>query len=275
MSSSDLPSPLPFVLPLIVLLAAGSFEPRIPGFLPESIEAEGGVSPGSGEINSQDSGPAPDDAAVNESYFREKKGEAARKHTIVYGLKILLVAGLIAGFFPVYRKYLPSGWGWASVVTGAFGVIVWILLCNLKLENYLWTAVGLEGQVSRHSINPFAAFDSELSRNVFLAIRFFGLVVVVPVAEELFLRGFLMRYFESTQWWEVGFTRLGLRAMLVAPLYGAVTHPGEIIAAVVWFSLITWLVSRSGRFLDAVIAHATTNLLLGIYICVYGEWHLW
>jgi uncharacterized protein len=275
MNSSDSPSPLPFVLPLIVLLVAGSFEPRIPDFAGEHARSGAGAPAGSAENAAENSGQDLTDSEINERYFRQKRADAARNHAIAYGLKILLVTGLLVSFRPVYRRYLPPGWGPASLLVGAVGVVVWVLLCKLQLESYFWKAVGMDTQVARPSINPFAVFEDDSIRFVFLALRFFGLVAVVPVAEELFLRGFLTRYFQSHEWWTAGFSRIGLRAALVAPVYGALTHPAEIIAAITWFAMITWLVSRSGRFLDAVIAHATTNLLLGIYICAFGEWHLW
>ena len=49
----------------------------------------------------------------------------------------------------------------------------------------------------------------------------------------------------------------------------------EALAAIAWFSLVTWLVNRTGKFWDAVVAHAVTNLLLGIYVCTYSQWQLW
>ena len=57
--------------------------------------------------------------------------------------------------------------------------------------------------------SPAAARDSIRSSNSrtrpnwmwqFLAIRFFGLVVVVPIVEEFFVRGFLIRYVDDPDW---------------------------------------------------------------------------
>jgi hypothetical protein len=48
-----------------------------------------------------------------------------------------------------------------------------------------------------------------------------------------------------------------------------------MFAAVVWFSLVTWLMIRTGNIWDCVAAHAVTNLLLGIYVLVSHDWHLW
>jgi hypothetical protein len=52
-------------------------------------------------------------------------------------------------------------------------------------------------------------------------------------------------------------------------------HPGELLAAGVWFSLVTLLMVRTKNIWDCVAAHAVTNLLLGIYVVTYGQWQLW
>ncbi|GAG26790.1 unnamed protein product [marine sediment metagenome] len=154
-------------------------------------------------------------------------------------------------------------------------MVAWIAACELGIEPAVLAWMSASETVARSQFNPFSEIPAEGLRATFLAIRFAGLVLVVPVCEELFLRGFVMRYVQSPQWWTVSLSQLGVRALIVAPVYGALTHPGEAVAAVVWFSLITWLVARTGRFWDAVVAHGITNLLLGLYVCVFGQWHLW
>ena len=51
-------------------------------------------------------------------------------------------------------------------------------------------------------------------------------------------------------------------------------HPGELLAAFVWFSMVTWLMVRTRNIWDCVVAHAVTNLLLGIYVVTTGNWQL-
>jgi uncharacterized protein len=49
------------------------------------------------------------------------------------------------------------------------------------------------------------------------------------------------------------------------------SHP-ELLAAAVWFSMITWLMVRTRNIWDCVTAHAITNLILGVYVVVSGDW---
>ena len=51
-------------------------------------------------------------------------------------------------------------------------------------------------------------------------------------------------------------------------------HPGELFAAAVWFSLVTWLMLRTRSIWDCVIAHAVTNLLIGLWVLWSGDWWL-
>jgi CAAX prenyl protease-like protein len=109
----------------------------------------------------------------------------------------------------------------------------------------------------------------------FLAVRFAGLVLVVPVIEEFFVRGFLMRYVESARWDSLPLGGVSWKSASAVGVYAVLSHPGEAIAALVWFGMVTWLYARTRNLWDCVAAHATTNLLLGIYVVTQGAWELW
>ena len=108
----------------------------------------------------------------------------------------------------------------------------------------------------------------------FLAVRFLGLVAVVPLVEEFFLRGFLMRFVMEHDWWKVPFGKADKLAIILGTAVPMLTHPGELLAAAVWFSMITWLMLRTRSIWDCVLAHAVTNLILGIYVVCSGTWRL-
>ena len=64
-------------------------------------------------------------------------------------------------------------------------------------------------------------------------------------------------------------------AVVVGTAVPMLMHPGELLAAFVWFSLVTWLMVRTKNIWDCVAAHAMTNLLLGIYVVTQHQWQLW
>jgi hypothetical protein len=51
-------------------------------------------------------------------------------------------------------------------------------------------------------------------------------------------------------------------------------HPQEALAALVWFSMVTWLMVRTRSIGDCILAHATTNLTMAVYVVNSGDWWL-
>ena len=102
----------------------------------------------------------------------------------------------------------------------------------------------------------------------------FRSVVVVPIVEELFLRGFLMRYVIHEEFWRVPFGKLTLASTAACLFYAAAAHPGEALAALAWFAVISGIAAATRRPIDTILAHAGTNLALGAYVLATGNWWL-
>jgi hypothetical protein len=83
-----------------------------------------------------------------------------------------------------------------------------------------------------------------------------------------------MRIVMSDKWWQVPFGQATALSIALGTFFPVLYHP-EKLAALVWFSLVTWLMLRTKNIWDCVAAHAVTNLLLGIYVVTRGQWHLW
>ncbi len=235
---------LTFLLPLLVFMVVGTLEPT-----PE---------PSTGFL------------AVSYDYY-----------PLVYTLKIALTAAVVVFVLPGYRQF-PWRVSPLAVVVGVVGVVVWVGLCRLQLEQQflapLLKTVKLDVLLSlgtRPAYNPLEQLaDRPALAWGFLAVRFFGLVVVVALIEEFFLRGFLMRFITSDNWAEAPIGQTHWAAVIAATVVPMMMHPAEMLAAAVWFSMVTWLLLRTRNIWDCVVAHATTNLLLGIYVVWTNEWHL-
>lgn len=191
-------------------------------------------------------------------------------------MRVLLMSVALAVFGREIVRQFPLAVDYRGWLFGVVGAGLWIGVCSLELERTLLDRLGLAADwlPARESVDPFETYAGTQQR-VFLAVRFTLLAVCVPIAEELFLRGFIMRAVEVESWTRLRVEQIGRTGLIVGTVYGAATHPGELIAAVLWFSMITWLMVTSKRFWNCVVAHAVTNLILGIYVCWYGQWHLW
>ncbi len=202
-------------------------------------------------------------------------------YPLVYTLKIaatLLVLGLVGAGFRQFPLRL-SPW---AIVVGVVGAAVWIVLAKLGLRVQAALADApllqkLLGYGARPAYDPFSQLaGSPAMAWGFFAVRLTGLALVVPVIEEAFLRGFVMRLAVQQDWWKVPFGTLTWMAAAASVAVPAVCHPTtELAAVIVWFSMVTWLMAKTKNFWDCVAAHAATNLLLGIYVVVAKDWALW
>lgn len=244
---------LPFLLPFIVYMAVSMLEPSAP-------RGREGVAPVD----------APNALGIRYAHY-----------PIVYTAKIVLTIAAMVVVLPGYRRF-PFRISMLAVDIGVVGGVLWLVICKLNLERYLveWlgtdnTLIGLLGLGERAAYNPLEQLAGVPTwAYLFLAIRFVGLVLVVPVIEEFFLRGFLMRYVMGPEWWNIPFGQVNRAAILVGTLFPVLYHP-EKLAALVWFSMVTWLMVRTRNIWDCITAHAITNLMLGIYVVTQGEWRLW
>jgi len=165
------------------------------------------------------------------------------------------------------------------LLVGAAGIVLWVGFCQLHWEEKIFAPLGAKWLVDlgvRSGYDPFKELRHCAAgwQWAFLGLRVFGLVAVVPVIEEFFLRGFLMRWPIAERWWEVPVGTLTGMALLLGTLYPVLSHPAEMFAAVAWFTLVTLLAWKTKNIWDCVAAHAVTNLLLGVYVVSSGEWRL-
>ena len=302
--NNDQPTPLPagwlgrhpwaiFLLPMIVYMLAGSLEPTPPppatatasGANKDSFSSLDNVGQFDGAPDQQASQPdgnepgsasgPDDDQFVWDLRVALLPHIPYRYYPLIYTFKIVATVAAMCLVAPGYRMFRGRISGLAIGV-GVIGVVLWIGICKLQLEPKLLGPLGLGwlvGTGQRSAFNPLEQLaDNPAWAYGFLAIRFFGLAVVVPIIEEFFLRGFIMRYVVHDQWWNVPFGTVNRLAVVVGTAVPMLMHPGELLAALVWFSLVTWLMIRTRNIWDCVAAHAVTNFLLGVYVIATGEW---
>jgi hypothetical protein len=221
--------------------------------------------------------PAPDGAAAAKSWL--DLGIEYRHYPVVYAVKIALTVAAMAFVWPGYREYRRRI-SWLGVAVGVLGAVVWVALATWQRQwmPMLADKTGIEWFKTlgeRSAFNPVEQMHGlPIAAHVFLAVRLIGLALVVPVMEEFFLRGFLIRIVMKERWWDVPFGDLTPLAAIVGTAFPVLMHPQEAIAALVWFSAVTWLMTRTRSIWDCVLAHAITNLLLGVYVICSGEWWL-
>lgn len=109
----------------------------------------------------------------------------------------------------------------------------------------------------------------------FLAVRVFGSTVVVPVVEELFWRGWLMRWLVKKHVWEVPLGTYAWRAFwLSAVLFAAEHGPYWDVGLAAGVAYNWWMV-RTKSLADCMLAHAVTNGCLAYFVLQTRAWWYW
>lgn len=194
-------------------------------------------------------------------------------YPILYTIKIAVVAGLWLAFRGHYPRYSSSGVG-LGVVAGVIGVVAWVGLAAVPLQELLPASLHSWVGGTRSAYNPFDAIGKTVLAWAFIGVRLIGLAVVVPLMEEVFWRGFLLRYLINDDFTSVPIGKLTPMSFLIVTALFTVVHP-ELLAAAVWCAGINLLCYRTGNLWACIATHAVTNLLLGVYVLVTGAWHLW
>ena len=114
------------------------------------------------------------------------------------------------------------------------------------------------------------------SRISFILFRAIGCVLLVPVLEELFWRGWLTRWLIDGD----DFRRVPLGAYTAASFWmGSVLFASEhgpfwevgLIAGIAY----NWWMCRTKSLADCMLTHAVTNGCLSIYVLAAGQWQYW
>ncbi len=106
--------------------------------------------------------------------------------------------------------------------------------------------------------------------------RFFRLVIIVPLIEEIFWRGFLQRYLIQENFTAIPFGKYTHLSFWGVALAFASVHWGpDFIPALITGALFGWIAIRTKSLLACVVAHAVTNLGLGVYIMWTQQWGYW
>jgi CAAX prenyl protease-like protein len=183
---------------------------------------------------------------------------------LLYPLRVVAVAATL------FRLRKPLRWREFSISPAAVGIgaaafAAWMLLVPGPADPLAdFTA----------ERDPFLALDRPWAL-AWLACRVFGAVVTVPVAEELAFRGFLLHRLVDQDVEAVPPGRFTWPSFLASSLAFGLLHGGAWIAATVAGLCFAVALHRRGRLADAVVAHATTNLLLSTYVLATGSWSSW
>jgi CAAX prenyl protease-like protein len=110
---------------------------------------------------------------------------------------------------------------------------------------------------------------------MFLVFRILGSVVTVPIIEELFWRGWMMRWIIRKDFTKVPIGTYHVEAFWIVAVLFASEHGSYWDVGLATGVIYNWWAIRTRNLTDCVIAHAVTNACLAAYVVGWGQWQYW
>jgi CAAX prenyl protease-like protein len=200
-----------------------------------------------------------------------------------YPLQTVLCVVVLVLFRQHYTFRPWRGLGLALTL-GVVGIAVWIAPSLLR-ESLIrhghapaswWPWLGLAERTE--GFDPLIAQDSPLWFSFVVGMRFVRMVLVVPLVEELFWRGFLMRFLltDDGRFERIPFGTHRWKVFWIVTLAVMLIHNTEdYLGAFVWGSLVYFVAVRTKSLGSCVFMHAVGNLALGLYVMKTQQWGFW
>ena len=182
----------------------------------------------------------------------------------LYPVKIFAVVVTLVICWRHYQELhtvrLSPIWAGIAVLVGFVVFVLWISLSSG------WMLIG----------SP-TGFDPRTNGQVdwlLVGLRIAGAALVVPVMEELFWRSFLMRWLDKTDFETVDPAKVRLSSVAIAAVLFGFEH-NLWLAGIVAGVAYSVLYMRQRSLWSAIVAHAVTNGILGVWIVRSAEWTFW
>jgi membrane protease YdiL (CAAX protease family) len=117
-------------------------------------------------------------------------------------------------------------------------------------------------------------YDPRASGWLVFAVHMLGTTVFIAIIEEFFYRGFLYRWMQGSPFFKIDAGNLHWPMLILISLFFSVSH-FEVGAAIICGLAYGLLYIITRDIWAAIIAHGTTNFLLGLYVIKLDAYQFW
>ena len=187
--------------------------------------------------------------------------------------EMVRLAVMTAVIFLVARPVLNfrvERWG-ASLLVGILIFVLWIapdLLFPAYRHSFLFDN-GIAG-TARSSLPESVRHDASV-----LFLRTLRAVLVVPIVEELFWRGWLMRWVIANDFETVPLGTYSAKSFWIVALLFASEHGPYWDVGLAAGIIFNWWMIRTKSLGDVILVHAVANACLSAYVIAAGKWEYW
>jgi len=181
----------------------------------------------------------------------------------VFPLQVIVSIGLLLHYRRYYEDLRPRRISW-SITIGLVALALWI-----SPQWLLGFGPRLKGYNPEY-FGPGAPYA------VNLTLRLVRAVLVVPFVEELFWRGFLLRFLIDSNFTKVPFGSWSLYSFTAVVVGFTLEHqPADYVMAALTGALYNVVAYRTRSLGSCILAHAVTNLGLCLYVLWTRQWGFW
>lgn len=183
---------------------------------------------------------------------------------LVFPLQTLVCGAVLIWFWKDYDFSWGRGWLMGGLV-GILALVIWI-----SPQLFFGFPPRTKG------FNPDLLANTPYYWPTVL-MRFLRLAIIVPLLEEIFWRGFLMRYLINEDFTKVRFGTYRPIPFFAVAVFFMFEHtwPDDYAAAFITGVLFNLVAVKTGSLSACVLAHAVTNFGLGLYIMTTKQWGFW
>jgi hypothetical protein len=187
----------------------------------------------------------------------------------LYAARFLIVAALIGAVSWPYLSFRPS-MPLASVAIGVAVFVIWVAPDALFGYRHHWLFENAFMGTAASSLHP------RLKSHVpFMVLRTLSSALLVPILEELFWRGWMMRWLIDTDFLKVPMGKYAPSAFWIVAFLFASEHGPYWEVGLAAGIVYNWWIVRTHNLADCILAHGVTNAALAGYVLFTGQWQYW
>ena len=188
-----------------------------------------------------------------------------------YPIRLVVVAAVLLTVSRPYLSLRVRQWV-PSILVGIAVFLIWIAPDVLFGPGYRhhWLFENSVTGAAKASLHQ----NLQLSA-AFIAIRIFGSMVLVPILEELFWRGWMMRWLIDKHFLKVPLGQYSASAFWIVAVLFASEHGPYWEVGLAAGVIYNWWLVRTKTLGDCILAHGVTNGLLRIFVVAAGKWQYW
>ncbi|MDX2267987.1 MAG: CAAX prenyl protease-related protein [Bryobacter sp.] len=187
-----------------------------------------------------------------------------------YAVRVAIVAAVIFAFSRrvLDWKFRAPLW---SVLFGVAVFLLWIAPDTLFpgwRQHWLFSN-SIFGEVK------ISLREDQLASPFLLFFRTASAALMVPILEELFWRGWLMRWLIKPDFEQVPLGAYETQSFLIVAALFALEHGPYWEVGLLTGLLYNWWMVRTKSLADLILVHGVTNLVLSLYVIYTKNWQFW